>query len=206
MNTSDAILDLLQKQPSVCAEDLGAALLKTRANIQYHLKRMEKAGWIELVAAAAPQKGQGRPRHYYALSSRGRANNFPRLAAALLDRLFPQGLPAAERAARAAELAALLFRGDPNPTVKPFARQLNQLVKELTAQGYQARWEARAAGPVVVFRNCPYYDLLPGHPELCQVDAALLRLALKKGVTQQSKIQVPTLPACRFLIESEAQH
>ncbi len=200
MNTQQAILEILQKQAAVCAEDLSQVLLKTRANIQYHLKLMEKAGWIERSQPASSVKPQGRPRNYYALASRGRANNYLHLASALLKNLLPVDAASPEFKNQVEEIARILLPPPAELTSLTPTRQLNQLAKELTSQGYQARWEARAAGPAVVFRNCPYYAILPEHPELCQIDAAIIKNFLSRDVTQQARIQLPQVTACRFNI------
>ena len=203
MNTQQAILDFLQKHPSVCAEDLSQTLLKTRANIQYHLKHLETAGLIEEVRPAAIIKSQGRPRKVYALSSRSRPTNFPHLADALLKVLIPFNISPESIQPLLEEIARILLSTTPIQTTLPLTKRLNQLAKELSAQGYQARWEARSTGPSVVFRNCPYYDLLSQHPELCQIDAAMLQNFLARDVTHQAKIQRPWVTSCRFNVRNQ---
>lgn len=200
MNTQQAILEILQKQPTVYAEDLSQVLSKTRANIQYHLKLMEKAGWIEQIQPVSIIKSQGRPRNYYALASRGRANNYIHLANALLKSLLPVDASSPEFKHQVEKIARALLPQTVETTALTPTRQLNQLAKELTSQGYQARWEARSAGPSFVFRNCPYYAILPQHPELCLIDAAILKNFLFRDVTQQARIQLPQVTACRFNI------
>jgi predicted ArsR family transcriptional regulator len=54
---------------------------------------------------------------------------------------------------------------------------------------YQARWEAGADGPRVLFGRCPYAAVIEGHPELCQMDVSLLGNALGREVRQLGKIE-----------------
>jgi predicted ArsR family transcriptional regulator len=203
MNTQQAILDFLQKHPYLCAEDLSQTLLKTRANIQYHLKHLETAGLIEQIHPAPVIKSQGRPRNYYALSSRSRSSNFINLAGASLKMLIPLGISSKSLNSAIKEIARLLLSPSTLQTAMTLSKRLNRLAIELSAHGYQARWEARADGPSVVFRNCPYYALLPQHPELCLVDAAILKSFLARDVTQQAKIQLPQVTSCRFTVRNQ---
>ena len=206
MNTQHAILDYLQKQPNVCAEELSQTLHKTRANIQYHIKHLETEGLIEQTHPALVIKSQGRPRNYYALSPSRRPSNFINLADIALKILIPPSISSESLNISIEEIAQLLLSPSllqTTMTSMTLSKQLNRLAKELTAYGYQARWEARSDGPSVVFRNCPYYAILPQHPELCLVDAAILKSFLAHDVTQQAKIQLPQVTSCWFNVRNQ---
>lgn len=196
MNTRQQILEQLSKNTYANAEDLAQVLAKTRANIQYHLHHLEQAGKITAVLPRSTASERGRPRRYFSLSQAERPNNLALLAEALLDfvKLSP-GSPQAQ-ADLFTQIAQKIIKHSNTPVT--ITSRLNRLVRELSNHGYQARWEAHAAGPEIVFRNCPYAALLPGHPELCQMDSLLLSDQIGQPMTQTTRIQLPGISACRF--------
>jgi predicted ArsR family transcriptional regulator len=198
MSTRQEILTYLENHPFACAEDLSHLLSKTRANIQYHLKQLEKSGCISVVIPPATDVDRGRPRRFYSLATGERPNNLLQLAHALLSAIPSGGSGPDEFLIQVATFILNLPQNTPSG-----APRLNRLVKELNQRGYQARWEAHAAGPEIIFRNCPYAALLPGHPELCRMDLKLLENNLKNmSFTQQSRFQLPAVPLCRFVGKS----
>jgi predicted ArsR family transcriptional regulator len=66
---------------------------------------------------------------------------------------------------------------------------------------YQARWEAGADGPRIVLGHCPYGTVIEKHPELCQMDGALLAKLLGGEVRQTAKLEKGAggLPYCVFV-------
>jgi predicted ArsR family transcriptional regulator len=71
----------------------------------------------------------------------------------------------------------------------PITKRLALLVEKLNAMHYQARWEAGAAGPRVIFGRCPYSRVIEGHPDLCKMDGTIVSNALGGTVEQVSKIE-----------------
>jgi predicted ArsR family transcriptional regulator len=65
--------------------------------------------------------------------------------------------------------------------------RLYQAVQRLNELGYQARWEAHSEAPRLLLGHCPYAAILPGHPELCKMDAYLLEGLLGVPVAQTKK-------------------
>jgi predicted ArsR family transcriptional regulator len=199
MHTRQGIQDYLLDHPYSYAEELSEALSKTRANIQYHLKRLAADGLITPVTPFFTTPERGRPRQYYALSPREKPDNLTLLAGALL-RLYLDLSPDQEiDPDKLAALAQAILL--PKAPISSSTSRLSHQVKELTARGYQARWEAHAGGPEIIFRNCPYAALIADHPELCQMDALLLKNNLGITFRQISKIKLPTTAACRFIID-----
>jgi predicted ArsR family transcriptional regulator len=186
------IVDHLEKQPYACAEDLALLFSKTRANIQYHLKNLAQEGLLIPVFPPVMVAERGRPRAYFALSQGERPTNFAMLAEELLNLYLEKDGDAKNVATLAKAILSL-----PSSS-SSYVSRLNRLVKELSIRGYQARWEAHASGPEIVFRNCPYAPLLPRHPELCQMDILILQTNLGTAITQKSQIQLPLTPCCRF--------
>jgi predicted ArsR family transcriptional regulator len=54
---------------------------------------------------------------------------------------------------------------------------------------YHARWEAGQQGPRILFGHCPYAAIIEKHPELCQMDAALLKELFGDDMEQIAKIE-----------------
>jgi predicted ArsR family transcriptional regulator len=194
MGTRTEILEYLGNHAYASAEDLFLLLSKTRANIQYHLKQLENSGIICVVTPKKEKAYRGRPRRYYALSLTERPNNLAQLAHALLV----TNQANYQKQSEYYQAVAHQILDLPDPPSSGTTR-LNRLIKELSSRGYQARWEAHASGPEILFRNCPYATLLPEHTELCLVDKTLLEENLGTSFIQQFRIDLPHVPACRFL-------
>ncbi len=78
--------------------------------------------------------------------------------------------------------------GKPDETL-PATKRLVQLAEKLSGAHYQARWEAGAEGPRVLFAHCPYAAILPKHPELCRMDVLMLSNEMNANAEQLSKIE-----------------
>jgi len=66
---------------------------------------------------------------------------------------------------------------------------LNLSVEKLNQMNYHARWEAGAGGPRILFGHCPYAAIITRHPELCAMDAALLKELFGDELEQIAKIE-----------------
>jgi predicted ArsR family transcriptional regulator len=67
-------------------------------------------------------------------------------------------------------------------------QRLSQAILLLNKMSYQARWEARAQAPSIIFSHCPYLAILAANPELCQLDAVLLQQLLASPVDQTARL------------------
>jgi len=85
---------------------------------------------------------------------------------------------------------------------EPVIKRLVRTVSRLNDLHYQARWEASAAGPRLILGHCPYAAIVADHPELCRMDAFLLKTRLGPSVKQVAKLQLSDkgLPFCAFLM------
>jgi predicted ArsR family transcriptional regulator len=90
--------------------------------------------------------------------------------------------------------------GDADFSGQPIARRLNSSVEKLNQMNYHARWEAGPQGPRLIFGHCPYAALIGKHPELCQMDEALLEQLMGDGVTQMFKIGKEGSSLCMFAL------
>ncbi len=81
----------------------------------------------------------------------------------------------------------------------PVTKRLVLLVEKLNEMHYQARWEAGAEGPRVIFGRCPYAKVIEGHPELCKMDTAMVGFSLGRPIIQLQKNEAGGRGACPFL-------
>ncbi len=173
------ILAYLKKNRLATAREIARALNTSAANARIHLAVLCADGRAE-AAETRRRGGRGRPEKLYSLSQAALGDNLAPLANALLKE-SGQALNVERLAARL--LSPAQFAG------LPPAKRLARLTESLNAMNYQARWEAGAEGPRVIFGRCPYAKIIEAHPELCQMDAALLQGALGASAAQTSKIE-----------------
>ncbi len=202
-DTQARIIAYLQKNHSAAAAELAQALIVTKGDVQYHLKLLEQAGSIRRMPRGAQrQKGRGRPSVLFQLAPESRPDNLAGLASALLAALLSPSAGSEEsRSAALDQVAAALFGSlEPAPRL---SQSLNRVVAMFNQYPYQARWEARRVGPCILLKNCPYAQILPEHPELCQLDQRALQLLLRRPVQLDARIdfQRPS-SACVFRVSA----
>ena len=73
------------------------------------------------------------------------------------------------------------------------------VIEKLNEMHYQARWEAGAQGPRVIFGRCPFAKIIENHPELCKMDAAMLEMSLARPIVRFSKNEVSARGLCPFV-------
>lgn len=170
------VLNQLTKLGLASPRDLARALRLSEATVRHHLRVLVSDGRVTIVGQQAD--GRGRPTKVYALSPALAGDNLPALTSALLaESTVPM-----ETLARHILDASTLVN-------QPLTRRLTLLVEKLNAKHYQARWEAGADGPRVIFGRCPYAAVIEAHPELCQMDASLLSNSLRMDARQSAKIE-----------------
>ena len=177
-STRQRILDVLSNQDQVTAAEIGRTLSLTQADVRYHLSRMVAEG---LVVVTQPRKSgrRGRPARRYILASKSMQDNY---------QLFTRSLLLTIRETYSDVERIKIFQQIANQFVGGFSAagppglRLLQVVELLNKLNYQARWEAHADAPRVIFDRCPYASLRPEYSELCRLDAVLLEILLGKPV------------------------
>lgn len=187
--TRQKILDYLRRNRSVSSRELARALHMTPANARHHLGILAGDGRVEVVSQR--KGGRGRPEKVYRLAGTLVGDNLSVLADALLT-----------VAGGTVDMETLGKRiaGESKGTGQPLMRRLASTVERLNGMHYQSRWEAGAEGPRVVLGHCPYAAVIEKHPELCQMDSALLAKLLDGEVRQTAKLETGArgLPYCIF--------
>lgn len=194
-STSSLILDFIHKNQTVSVRELSLSLGVTRANITYHLRRLRGNGMVELIPPRN-KTGRGRQEQRFQLASGVRANNYRVLCETLLRLIGESEMRGKDEftliGERLAEQVSLV-PGLP-------AQRLNRLCAHLNRHGYQASWIAGRQGAQIIFKNCPYADLVTNLPELCRMDCAMLTRSLSSAFVQIEKFSFHTgmAGACRF--------
>jgi predicted ArsR family transcriptional regulator len=188
MTTSrQKILAHLKKTRPASAREIARALKMSAPNVRHHLSVLLSDGRAEFTEARLPE-GRGRPEKLYSLSQAALGDNLSALADALLSvegyKFKVEGV--ANRLLDSAQFTNL-----------PIPKRLALLVEKLNEMRYQSRWEAGAAGPRVIFARCPYAKIIAAHPELCKMDAVILKDALGNNIEQIVKID-KTQNVCIF--------
>ena len=83
---------------------------------------------------------------------------------------------------------------------QPLAKRLNLTVEKMNQMSYHARWEAGSEGPRIIFSHCPYAAIIEKHPEVCQMDASMLKEWMGQPATQISKIGKDGSSVCVFAV------
>jgi predicted ArsR family transcriptional regulator len=175
------MLEYLRSHEKASAIDLSAALSLTVPDIRHHLAALIEQGWV-ITAGRRAITGRGRPTMLYRLSSRAFGSNLEALSAALLDVLLENedGMPVDERLRQVAGRLAASF---PAQNHHSLTRRLTETVHRLNAMSYQARWEARAGGPLIYLEHCPYGSLIDRHPaEVRLLNQFLVEILLGRSV------------------------
>jgi predicted ArsR family transcriptional regulator len=183
------VLAHLKKTRAASAREIARALKMSAPNVRYHLTVLCSDGRVESTAVNN-REGRGRPEKMFSLSQAALGDNLSALADALLTE-------AGKKLNMDAVANHIL---DSSQFVNlPVTKRLALLVEKLNEMHYQARWEAGAEGPRVIFGRCPYAKVIESHPLLCKMDAALLGKALGRPVMQTVKSETSGHGLCPFL-------
>ena len=183
--TRQRIIDHLKSKHLASAAEIGRALGVTAADARHHLGILLAEGAVQ-ESSQRRGAGRGRPTKFYTLSSLAQQHNLDNLSSALMAEFISP--LAAESQQAALQGVAFRLSGTSQPQPGGLTRRLYASAQRLNELGYQARWEAHAGGPHIVFEHCPYALILAEHPELCQLDAQLLAALLETPVTQTARL------------------
>jgi predicted ArsR family transcriptional regulator len=184
------ILAYFNKTRAASAREISRALKMSAATVRHHLRVLSADGRLEL-ASVRERDGRGRPDNVYSLPPVVLGDNM----AALSDVLFAEAGSRLKMEALAKHLT-----GESNLGSQPLARRLNLTVEKLNEMNYHARWEAGSEGPRIIFSHCPYAAIIEKHPELCQMDEAMLKEWMGQPARQMFKIGKEGSSVCVFAV------
>ena len=198
MTSRQLILDYLKSKPAATAGEMSRALNTTAANIRHHLAILTDEGAVEVIGER-PANKRGRPASLYTLAKQARQHNLSGLSNALLDELLKPLSPSQreETLRRLANHMVGAIESKDNLT-----QRLYIAMRRLNEMKYNARWEAHHNAPRVILGHCPFAQILPEHPELCQVDGFIVESLLEKPVEQTEKMAIDNQGAtyCKFVV------
>lgn len=180
------VLAYLRKARFASVREIARALNMSAPNVRHHLAVLQSDDRVE-VNLIQRQEGRGRPQNIYCLSQSALGDNLALLA----DVLLIQSLQLEAVAERMVSLGGLN-----TITSQPLPRRLSWLIEKMNSMHYQARWEAGARGPRLIFGHCPFASIIHHHPELCRLDQLLLQKALGAPVSQIARPESPVRSSC----------
>jgi predicted ArsR family transcriptional regulator len=185
------VLAHLKKTRAVSAREIARALNMSAPNVRHHLSVLCSDGRVDALSTAVHNReGRGRPEKIYSLSQAVLGDNLSALANALLTE--------AGSGLNMEAIASHILNSGQFANL-PVAKRLVLLIEKLGEMHYQARWEAGAEGPRVIFGRCPYAKVIDGNPELCKMDAVLMEKALGRPVSRSPKNEIVGRGLCPFI-------
>ncbi|HEX2994271.1 MAG TPA: ArsR family transcriptional regulator [Anaerolineales bacterium] len=180
------VLAYLNKVRTASAREISRSLQMSAATVRHHLRILVSDGRLEMTSMRG-REGRGRPEKVYSLPSAALGDNLSALSTALLT---AGDVPV--------ETLAKYLAGESDFVSQPLAKRLNLTVEKLNEMNYHARWEAGSEGPRFVFGHCPYAAIIQRHPELCQMDAAMLREWMGQPAAQLYRLGSEGSSVCVF--------
>jgi predicted ArsR family transcriptional regulator len=184
------VLTYFSKTRTASAREISRSLKMSSATVRHHLRVLTADGRLEMTFLRG-REGRGRPEKVYSLPRSALGDNL----AALGDAVLVEAGNSIQMAMLAKHLA-----GEADFSGQPVARRLHASVEKLNQMNYHARWEAGPQGPRLIFGHCPYAALIGKHPELCQMDEALLGQLMGDAVTQMYRIGKDGSSLCVFAL------
>ena len=192
------VFTYIKKHRAVTSAEIARDLRMTAANARHHLSLLKKDGRIEEVGKKDAGIKGGRPTKIYGITRHIRGDGLVTLSHHLLEEMLGS-VNARQKSGVLKNLARRLASSHTRETriSSPMIR-LKDTVQHLNKLGYQSRWEAHAEGPRIILGQCPYAAIIGKHPELCEMDAALLEEYLGQRVEQIEKLAGAGIPFCIF--------
>ena len=196
--TRKIVFNYIKKHRAVTSAEIARDLRMTTANARHHLSILKKDGRIEEVGKKIPGIKGGRPTNIYGVSRNARGDGLVTLSHHLLEEMLGidnarQRSGVLQNVARRLASSHTRDAGTSSPMIR-----LKDTVRYLNKLGYQSRWEAHAEGPRIILGQCPYAAIIGKHPELCEMDSALLEECLAQRVEQIEKLTGEGIPFCVF--------
>lgn len=184
------VLAYFEKTRTASTREISRALKMSAATVRHHLRVLSADGRLEMTYVRG-QRARGRPEKIYSLPRAALGDNLAALSDALL----------AESGSRvSAEALAERILGEISSTSQPLAKRLNLTVEKFNQMNHHAHWEAGADGPRILFSHCPYMAIIEKHPELCQMDLAMLKKMTGQPARQIFRTGKEGSTVCVFVI------
>ncbi|MCW2270954.1 Helix-turn-helix domain protein [compost metagenome] len=194
----DLLSALLYKPAGMSIEELAGQLAVTRTAVRQHLSALERD---DLVTRGELRATGRRPEQLYQLSRQGQ-ELFPRHYHLLANLLIGE---VASLIGEEALIGLMRSLGE------KIARDLSatrldeaQIAARMKEVGYEAEVFFRSGGPVqIVAHNCVFHQLAEAHPQICELDLALIG-SLGGGQVQHLECMLRGGQVCRFQLLRDA--
>jgi predicted ArsR family transcriptional regulator len=198
--TRQRYIAFLRRNQAASAEELARAMNVTPANARYHLTRLQADNLVQVVDVRLGGS-RGRPVKIYGLSRISQGDNLPKLTDAILTDWLSL-LEPSQLGDGIERIVQKIMEDSPSSSPTNFSRRLAIAMEHFNKMHYQARWEAHASGPRIIFESCPYASVISGHPELCLFDTRLLKEHLGGEVEHIAKREKGSrnIPVCIFSV------
>lgn len=174
----------MKENGSATIAELAHELGMAQVSVRHHIDILIDENLVQMVGVRR-RDGVGRPSLVYGLTASAAAL-FPQrnaqLASSVLSELkaiMPEETVRNILARVADHMLRSAPAGDPD---QPLEERLSDVVGFLTDKGFGATWEAENGRYVIHTSNCPYRGVAEQHPELCQMDHALIERMLPGAV------------------------
>ncbi|MNO81242.1 MarR family protein [compost metagenome] len=193
----DLLSALLYCPEGMSIDDLAEHLGVTRTAVRQHLAALERDGLVERTATRPTGR---RPQQLHQLTELGR-EQFPRQYQLLADLLI-------------GEVAELIGHEQLVRIMRELGRKLagnlerqavdeQRIASHMQQAGYEAQLIASTAGETeIVAYNCIFHHLASAHPEVCELDLALIAGLAGRGV-EHLECMVRGGAVCRFRLKDE---
>jgi predicted ArsR family transcriptional regulator len=184
------VLAYFYKTRIASTREISRALKMSTATVRHHLRVLSADGRLEPVSGRG-RDTKGRPEKIYSLPRAALGDNLAALSDALLMEPGSQ-VSMAALAERIVEETSFVHQ--------PLAKRLNLTIEKLNQMNYHAHWEAGPEGPRILFGHCPYASIIEKHPELCQMDQAMLKKLMGQPALQILRTGIEGSTVCVFAI------
>ncbi len=200
------IVEILKENGTATVAELAAELGMAQVSVRHHLDILIGE---DLVTASGVRRrnGAGRPSQIYSLAP-GASKLFPQAHEALAGEMLREIkaiLPPEEVRSIFRRLAERAAREAPSAHPgQPFEERLDQVAEFLSEKGYTARWEQREGHYELHTCNCPYAGVAERHPEVCEMDHALVEYLLP-GKVHCEGAHTGGVARCTYIIEAQPE-
>jgi predicted ArsR family transcriptional regulator len=200
------IIEILKENGTATVAELAADLGMAQVSVRHHLDILIGE---DLVTASGVRRrnGAGRPSQIYSLAP-GASKLFPQAHEALAGEMLREikaMLPSDEVRGMFRRLAERTAReAPPARPDQPLEERLDQVADFLSEKGYTARWELRDGRYELHTCNCPYAGVADRHPEVCEMDHALVEFLVPSTASVRCEgTHTGGAPRCTYIIEMQ---
>ncbi len=171
------ILDYLKRYGQATVTELAEYLDMAPVSVRHHLDLLIGDHLVEAVRVRR-KSGAGRPNRLYSLTEQADAlfpNNYMQLADESLN-ILKRLLTPEQFVGVMTELAEQTAARAPAGLERLSTEErLHKAIEFLNDEGYMAFCDCKPGELLLHTCHCPYRELIRDHPEICQIDQALIR-------------------------------